>query len=71
MVYFCQPEYCNSIGPKRTALREATSFTFTLTDKDCGLYLNWNFRKVYKIVDFNIYFLIFRKDSIWYLRKFL
>ncbi|XP_033216295.1 MAP kinase-activating death domain protein [Belonocnema kinseyi] len=36
MVYFCQPEYCNSIGPKRTALREATSFTFTLTDKDCG-----------------------------------
>ncbi|XP_066600178.1 MAP kinase-activating death domain protein [Prorops nasuta] len=36
MVYFCQPEGCNSVGPKRTALREATSFTFTLTDKDSG-----------------------------------
>ncbi|XP_014484935.1 PREDICTED: MAP kinase-activating death domain protein isoform X5 [Dinoponera quadriceps] len=36
MVYFCQPEGCSSIGPKRTALREATSFTFTLTDKDSG-----------------------------------
>ncbi|XP_076678087.1 rab3 GDP-GTP exchange factor isoform X4 [Andrena cerasifolii] len=36
MVYFCQPEGCTSIGPKRTALREATSFTFTLTDKDSG-----------------------------------
>jgi len=38
MVYFCQPEGCSSVGPKRTALREATSFTFTLTDKDSGLY---------------------------------
>lgn len=37
MVYFCQPEGCSSVGPKRTALREATSFTFTLTDKDSGL----------------------------------
>ncbi|XP_011142134.1 MAP kinase-activating death domain protein isoform X4 [Harpegnathos saltator] len=36
MVYFCQPEGCSSMGPKRTALREATSFTFTLTDKDSG-----------------------------------
>ncbi|XP_017753850.1 PREDICTED: MAP kinase-activating death domain protein isoform X2 [Eufriesea mexicana] len=36
MVYFCQPEGCTSVGPKRTALREATSFTFTLTDKDSG-----------------------------------
>lgn len=39
MVYFCQPEGCSSVGPKRTALREATSFTFTLTDKDSGAYL--------------------------------
>ena len=38
MVYFCQPEGCSSVGPKRTALREATSFTFTLTDKDSGSY---------------------------------
>nr|XP_033341449.1 MAP kinase-activating death domain protein isoform X5 [Megalopta genalis] len=36
MVYFCQPEGCTSVGPKRTALREATTFTFTLTDKDSG-----------------------------------
>ncbi|XP_012260383.2 MAP kinase-activating death domain protein isoform X8 [Athalia rosae] len=36
MVYFCQPEGCSSVGPKRTVLREATSFTFTLTDKDSG-----------------------------------
>ncbi|KAK9877674.1 hypothetical protein WA026_019345 [Henosepilachna vigintioctopunctata] len=36
MVYFCQPEGCSSVGPKRTAQREATSFVFTLTDKDSG-----------------------------------
>ncbi|KAJ8911141.1 hypothetical protein NQ315_004431 [Exocentrus adspersus] len=36
MVYFCQPEGCSSVGPRRTALREATSFVFTLTDKDSG-----------------------------------
>ncbi|XP_058788750.1 MAP kinase-activating death domain protein isoform X1 [Phymastichus coffea] len=36
MVYFCQPEGCNVVGPRRTALREANSFTFTLTDKDSG-----------------------------------
>lgn len=38
MVYFCQPEGCMSVGPRRTgtAIREATSFVFTLTDKDSG-----------------------------------
>ncbi|XP_023247845.1 MAP kinase-activating death domain protein [Copidosoma floridanum] len=36
MVYFCQPEGCSSAGPKRSAQREANSFTFTLTDKDSG-----------------------------------
>lgn len=38
MVYFCQPEGCVSVGPKRTgaAIRDATSFVFTLTDKDSG-----------------------------------
>lgn len=36
MVYFCQPEGCVSVGPRKTALREATSFVFTLTDKDSG-----------------------------------
>lgn len=38
MVYFCQPEGCVSVGPRRTgtAIREATSFVFTLTDKDSG-----------------------------------
>lgn len=36
MVYFCQPEGCISVGPKRTALREAASFVFTLTEKDSG-----------------------------------
>jgi hypothetical protein len=25
-----------SVGPRRTALREATSFVFTLTEKDSG-----------------------------------
>lgn len=38
MVYFCQPEGCISVGPRRTgsAIRDATSFVFTLTDKDSG-----------------------------------
>lgn len=38
MVYFCQPEGCVSVGPRRTgtAIREATSFVFALTDKDSG-----------------------------------
>lgn len=37
MVYFCQPEGCVS-GSRRsgTAVRDATSFVFTLTDKDSG-----------------------------------
>lgn len=42
MVYFCQPEGCTSVGPKRTALREATSFTFTLTDKDSGIFFYYS-----------------------------
>lgn len=38
MVYFCQPEGCISVGPRRTgsAIRDASSFVFTLTDKDSG-----------------------------------
>ncbi|XP_038111583.1 MAP kinase-activating death domain protein isoform X3 [Culex quinquefasciatus] len=38
MVYFCQPEGCVSVGPRRTgsAVRDATSFVFALTDKDSG-----------------------------------
>lgn len=38
MVYFCQPEGCVSVGPRKTgaAIRDATSFVFTLTDKDSG-----------------------------------
>ncbi|XP_018319964.1 MAP kinase-activating death domain protein isoform X2 [Agrilus planipennis] len=36
MVYFCQPEGCSTVGPKRSALREAQSFVFALTDKDSG-----------------------------------
>lgn len=38
MVYFCQPEGCVSVGPRRTgaAIRDASSFVFTLTDKDSG-----------------------------------
>lgn len=38
MVYFCQPEGCMTVGPRRTgtAIREASSFVFTLTDKDSG-----------------------------------
>ena len=36
VVFFCQPEGCISIGPKRTGLRESTSFVFTLTEKDTG-----------------------------------
>ncbi|XP_071452693.1 MAP kinase-activating death domain protein isoform X9 [Hetaerina americana] len=36
MVYFCQPEGCISVGPRRTALRDANSFVFTLTEKDSG-----------------------------------
>uniref|UniRef100_A0A336KGN7 MAP kinase-activating death domain protein n=1 Tax=Culicoides sonorensis TaxID=179676 RepID=A0A336KGN7_CULSO len=38
MVYFCQPEGCVSVGPRRTgaAIRDASSFVFQLTDKDSG-----------------------------------
>uniref|UniRef100_A0A182MA49 MAP kinase-activating death domain protein n=1 Tax=Anopheles culicifacies TaxID=139723 RepID=A0A182MA49_9DIPT len=38
MVYFCQPEGCISVGSRRTgsAIRDTTSFVFTLTDKDSG-----------------------------------
>ena len=36
VVFFCQPEGCISIGPKRMSLRETTSFVFTLTEKDTG-----------------------------------
>ncbi len=37
MVSFCQPDGCLTLGPKRSqALKDATSFVFTLTDKDSG-----------------------------------
>ena len=36
VVFFCQPEGCISVGPKRPSLRESTSFVFTLTEKDTG-----------------------------------
>ncbi|GBP63223.1 MAP kinase-activating death domain protein [Eumeta japonica] len=43
MVYFCQPEGCVCVGPRRAPLagplaasRDTTSFVFTLTDKDSG-----------------------------------
>ncbi|XP_070506182.1 MAP kinase-activating death domain protein isoform X4 [Chironomus tepperi] len=39
MVYFCQPEGCvtgSRRGTSTTAIRDATSFVFTLTDKDSG-----------------------------------
>ncbi|XP_053599948.1 MAP kinase-activating death domain protein isoform X4 [Plodia interpunctella] len=40
MVYFCQPEGCVSVGPRRApghpASRDCSSFVFTLTDKDSG-----------------------------------
>ena len=36
VVFFCQPEGCISVGPKRISLRESTSFVFTLTEKDTG-----------------------------------
>ncbi|XP_049865121.1 MAP kinase-activating death domain protein isoform X7 [Pectinophora gossypiella] len=40
MVYFCQPEGCVSVGPRRApgnlTSRDTTSFVFTLTDKDSG-----------------------------------
>lgn len=36
VIFFCQPEGCISIGPKRMSLRETTSFVYTLTEKDSG-----------------------------------
>ena len=36
VVFFCQPEGCINVGPKRMSLRESTSFVFTLTEKDSG-----------------------------------
>ena len=36
VVFFCQPEGCLSVGPRRVTLREMTSFVFTLTEKDTG-----------------------------------
>lgn len=37
-VYFAQPDGSINVGPRRTgsSIREATSFIFTLTDKDSG-----------------------------------
>lgn len=34
VVFFCQPEGCISVGPRRMSLRETNSFVFALTDKD-------------------------------------
>ncbi|XP_070565661.1 MAP kinase-activating death domain protein-like isoform X2 [Ptychodera flava] len=36
VIFFCQPEGCISVGQRRMSLRENTSFTFTLTEKDTG-----------------------------------
>lgn len=38
MVYFCQPEGTNTVSARKVgaAVRDATSFVFTLTDKDSG-----------------------------------
>lgn len=36
VVFFCQPEGCVSVGPRRISLRETNSFVFTLTEKDSG-----------------------------------
>ena len=34
VVFFCQPEGCVSVGPRRMSLRETNSFVFALTEKD-------------------------------------
>src|SRR5207249_3686092 len=34
VVFFCQPEGCKSVGPKRMSIREVNSFVFSLTEKD-------------------------------------
>ncbi|XP_052317920.1 MAP kinase-activating death domain protein isoform X4 [Oncorhynchus keta] len=37
VVFFCQPEGCQSIRQRRVSLRDDTSFVFALTDKDSGI----------------------------------
>ncbi|XP_075240925.1 MAP kinase-activating death domain protein-like isoform X7 [Convolutriloba macropyga] len=37
VVFFCQPEGCISVSQKRVPLRDASSFVFTLTDKESGV----------------------------------
>ena len=37
MVYFCQPDGCLWTHRRRPAVKEKTSFVFTLTDKDSGI----------------------------------
>ncbi|KAI1309467.1 MAP kinase-activating death domain protein [Halotydeus destructor] len=36
VVFFCQPEGCVSVGPRRMSLRETNTFVFALTEKDTG-----------------------------------
>ncbi|RWS05737.1 MAP kinase-activating death domain protein-like protein [Dinothrombium tinctorium] len=36
VVFFCQPEGCTSLGPRRMSLREVNSFVFALTEKDAN-----------------------------------
>ena len=36
VVFFCQPEGCVSVGPRRLTLRDSSSFVFALTEKDSG-----------------------------------
>lgn len=36
VVFFCQPEGCSFVKSKRSAVREANSFVFTLTEKDAN-----------------------------------
>lgn len=57
VVFFCQPEGCTSVGPKRMSLRECASFVFTLTEKDSG-------RTRYGIC-VNFYRPFDRRSSIW------
>ncbi|KAG8035487.1 hypothetical protein G9C98_006933 [Cotesia typhae] len=70
MVYFCQPEGCSSVGPKRSAQRDSTSFTFTLTDKDSGR-LAWESlrrvatAKVVEVIHRHLELLVVDKDTVW------
>lgn len=36
VVFFCQPEGCVSVGPRRLTLRDSSSFVYALTEKDSG-----------------------------------